>query len=346
MEIILSRTFILVDALNMYFRAKHVAVRGDIDQRIGLALHITLMSILSASQRFNADHVVLCLEGRSWRKDFYEPYKKNRAVARGKLKPKEIEDDEMFFEAYNDLCTFISEHTNVTVLQHDRVEADDFIARWIQNHPKDEHIIVSSDSDFVQLLSDNVRQYNGIANQIVTIDGFYDEQNNPIIDKKTKAHKQIAHEVDKYDQPAFALFEKCMRGDTSDNIFSAFPGVRKKGSQKKAGLLEAFADRGTRGFTWNNLMLQRWVDHNNVEHRVRDDYERNVILVDLTEQPDEIKEMLDETITVAQRITRNNKQIGVWFMKFCGKHNLPKVSDNAQAFGKLLTAGYINNDQD
>ena len=28
------------------------------------------------------------------------------------------------------------------------IEADDFIARWIQNHPDAEHVIVSSDSDF------------------------------------------------------------------------------------------------------------------------------------------------------------------------------------------------------
>jgi len=36
-------------------------------------------------------------------------------------------------------------------------------------------------------------------------------------------------------------------------------------------------------------MLQRWIDHNEVEHRVLDDYERNCILVDLTMQPDDIK---------------------------------------------------------
>ena len=37
-------------------------------------------------------------------------------------------------------------------------------------------------------------------------------------------------------------------------------------------------------------MLQRWVDHEEVEHRVRDDFERNQILIDLTKQPDEIKQ--------------------------------------------------------
>ena len=38
------------------------------------------------------------------------------------------------------------------------------------------------------------------------------------------------------------------------------------------------------------MMLQRWVDHEEQEHRVKDDFERNSILIDLTKQPDEVKE--------------------------------------------------------
>ena len=38
-----------------------------------MALHITLNSIKKAWKDFDADHVVFCLEGRSWRKDYYEP---------------------------------------------------------------------------------------------------------------------------------------------------------------------------------------------------------------------------------------------------------------------------------
>ena len=44
------------------------------------------------------------------------------------------------------------------------------------------------------------------------------------------------------------LFEKCMRGDPTDNVFSAFPKVRK------TKLLEAFQDRNAQGFIWNNVM--------------------------------------------------------------------------------------------
>ena len=96
--------------------------------------------------------------------------------------------------------------------------------------------------------------------------------------------------------PEWLLFEKCMRGDSSDNVFSAYPGVRKKGTKNKVGLLEAFEDRKSKGYAWNNMMLQRWTDHNGAEHRVLDDYNRNKELIDLTAMPDEIKDRVDLAI--------------------------------------------------
>jgi hypothetical protein len=41
-----------------------------------------------------------------------------------------------------------------------------------------------------------------------------------------------------------------------------------KAVSKKVGLTEAFEDRNSKGFNWNNLMLQRWTDHEGKEHRV------------------------------------------------------------------------------
>ena len=166
-------------------------------------------------------HVVLCLEGRSWRKDAYEPYKRNRAEARSALTDQEKTEDEEFWQAFDELQDFFKDKTNCTVLQNKDCEADDFIARWIHNHPNDKHCIVSSDSDFYQLIKENVTQYNGIMGQLITHEGIYDDNGKPIIDKKTKEPKKI-------ESPEWILFEKCIRGDTSDNIFSAFPGARKK----------------------------------------------------------------------------------------------------------------------
>ena len=130
-----------------------------------------------------------------------------------------------------------------------------------------------------------------------------------------------------------------MRGDSTDNVFSAYPGVRTKGSKNKVGLIEAYADREKQGFSWNNMQLQRWVDHNQVEHRVRDDYERNRVLIDLTCQPDDVKVSVDTHIREGVR-TVTTPQVGIHFMKFCGKYELTKISEQADTYAKWLNAPY------
>jgi len=137
------------------------------------------------------------------------------------------------------------------------------------------------------------------------------------------------------------LFEKCMRGDTSDNIFSAYPGVREKGTKNKIGLREAFADRNSRGYSWNNMMLQRWVDHEGVEHRVKDDYERNCLLCDLTAQPAEIRQIINDTIKTATTADKNISQVGIRLLKFCASYDLVKVSEQVQSYADPLNARYI-----
>ena len=325
--------YLIVDTANTFFRARHSAHRqSDTWDKLGFAIHVTLSSVNKAWREQKADHVIFCLEGRSWRKDFYKPYKANRAVARAALTEAEAEEDALFWEAFDDLKSFLGEKTNCTVLQHPELEADDLVAGWIQSHPNDHHTIVSSDTDFHQLLAPNVNQYNGIADELHTLQGILDKRGKPVIDKKTKLPKVIP-------DPSWILFEKCMRGDPTDNIFSAYPGVRTKGSKNKVGLTEAYEDRNRQGFNWNNLMLQRWTDHEGVEHRVVDDYNRNVVLVDLKAQPEEIKAKIAATIAEGS-VTKNVAQVGTKFLKFCGKYELNKLSEHATQYSEFLNAEY------
>ena len=323
--------YLLVDGLNMFMRAKHVGGKGTIDMKIGMAMHIMFNSINKCWREFDGNHIVLCLEGRSWRKDFYEPYKKNRKVTMDQRSPREIEDDELYFEAYDDMVKFFAEKTNCSVIRCEQAEADDMIALWIQDHPEDEHMIVSTDSDFYQLMADNVQQYNGTTDQLVSLEGFVDAKTGKrVIDKKTGNEKELP-------DPEYILFEKCVRGDPTDNVFSAYPGVRTKGTKNKVGLQEAFADKDTKGYNWNNFMLQRWVDHNDEEHRVIDDFERNKILIDLTQQPDEIKAGIRNVF--AESSNKDKVQnVGIFFMKFCNKWNMPKLTESATEFGEILNA--------
>jgi hypothetical protein len=319
-------TYIIVDTANTFFRARHV-IKGDADTKLGMAFHITLNSIKKAWQDFKGTHVVFCLEGRSWRKDYYEPYKRNRSDARAALTPKEQEEDQLFWESFDKFKEFITEKTNCTVLQHPQLEADDLIAGWIQSHPNDDHVIISTDSDFMQLIAPNVSQYNGVMEHHITHEGIFDKKGKRVTDTKTKEPKAIP-------DPQWLLFEKCMRGDSSDNVFSAYPKVRKN------KLEEAFNDRDTKGFAWNNLMLQRWVDHNGEEHRVLEDYERNRKLIDLTQQPDDIKSKIFGTIKENIDQEKNVNQVGIRLLKFCQLYDLQKISEQAQSYAEPLNARY------
>jgi len=238
------------------------------------------------------------------------------------------------FQSYDDMITFLDEKTNVTLLQNSEAEADDMIAVFIEAHPNDHHIIVSSDSDYFQLISDNVTMYDGVQNRIITKDGFFKDDKNmtPIKEKKTG-------EVKEAPDPKWLLFEKCIRGDTSDNIFSAYPGCRKKGTKNKVGMLEAYADKDSGGFSWNNFMLQRWTDHNGEEHTVRDDFERNVQLIDLTAQPLELKIKFVETIA-ENSVPKTNTGVGMNFLKFCGIHDLQNLAKSPDELASILNQPY------
>ena len=325
--------YALIDTANTFFRARHIASRNsDTWEKIGMALHLTMASTNQIVKKFGIDHVVFCLEGRSWRKDYYAPYKKNRVVDTMSQTEAEVEENKMFWETYETFTTYLKEKTNVSVLRDPKAEADDLIARFIHLHPDDEHFIISSDTDYVQLITENVKQYNGVANQLITLEGYFDDKGKIVKDKKTKEPKLL-------EDPKYLLFKKCMRGDGTDNVFSAYPGVREKGSQKKAGLVEAYQDRTKQGFDWNNMMLQRWVDHDGVEHRVRDDYERNRVLIDLTAQPEDVKLSVDTNIREGVRRT-TIPQVGIHLMRFCGKYDLNKISDNADTYAKWLNSPY------
>ena len=327
--------YALIDTANTFFRARHVASRNSTpDEKVGMALHLTLASTNQIVRKFGIDHVVFCTEGRSWRKDFYKPYKANRVVDTMSQTEAEVEENKLFWETYENFTTFLREKTNVSILRDPKAEADDIIARFVALHPADEHFIISSDTDFLQLVTPKVKIYNGITNELITLEGYIKDNGKPVLDK-LKNPKLL-------EDPQYILFRKCMRGDGTDNVFSAYPGVREKGSKNKAGLIEAYADRNKQGFSWNNLLLQRWLDHDNVEHRVRDDYERNRTLIDLTAQPEDVKLSVDKHIREGVRRT-TIPQVGIHLMKFCGRYQLQKISDNAETYAKWLNSPYVGN---
>lgn len=325
----MSKTFLLIDTMNLLWRAAHVT-RGDTYDRVGLSLHIVLNSLLYTHMKFKVDHVIFCFEGTPWRKKYYKAYKENRKVKDASATQTEREFKDYLMQAMNDLREFLDTKTNVTVLQNDQLEADDLIAGWIQNHKEDQHIIVSSDSDFQQLIADNVMIFNGVDKKILKSDGVYDEYMKPV-----KKDGQLVA----LPNPEYFLFEKIIRGDTSDNIKPAYPGARKKGTKNKIGIEEAFADRNSQGYAWNNFMNSIWTDENGNDQLVKLHYEMNKMLIDLSEQPEDIKNEIVNTIVQVYQNPKKKSQIGFPFVKFCKKYELTNMAEQSERLVAIMAKG-------
>lgn len=370
--------YLIVDVANLFHRARH-AVGGDAFTKSGMSLHIVFRSLRKIFREHSCDHVVMCLEGRSWRYSTYPQYKAKRKLDRAVAKAKDAEEEEIFFHTMDSFSKYIMEKTRCTVLQCDGAEGDDFVARWIQLHPADEHIILSGDSDFVQLLAPNVSIYNGLDDVLITPTAIFDSKGKQLVfavdpskgkikigkplDEARKAHDKAEKEKKKLypshvpeefsfsPEPEWwrkALFIKIIRGDSSDSVFSAYPGVRYEGSSKKIGIREAWEDRKSMGYQWNNFMLQTWdkfigedASGNKQTQRVRvlDEFQINSSLIDLTEQPQEIKDLMDSVIIQAvQKEPVGN--VGISFLRFCDEYQLTNLSKEATEHAQYLNKGY------
>lgn len=342
-----SHTMIHIDGLNLFHRQIHMTNPAlGIDNAIGMALHLILYSMKKEYTTWKGSHAVFYLEGHSWRKHIYPPYKANRKVVKEALTEKEREDFEILKGAFDDFSEFIRNKTNISVIQNPNAEADDLIAVFIESHPNDTHVLISSDSDFYQLLKfSNVIIYDPIKDIRITRDGIHNDKGKRLafmVDTtaKIKVGKEDPTFVCDPDWYNYALFLKCVRGDKSDNIFSAYPGVREKGTKTSIGIREAYLDT-EKGYAWNNFMLQKFSHHDGTEHKVKDDFDVNSLLIDLSRIPDNIKMECLQTIATATE-DKNIKavDIGHAFMKFCGRWNLPKIANNVGQFMPILLDKY------
>lgn len=326
------KTYILVDFMNMAHRAKNVTFNSDLDTQIGNSMQIIFNSIKKVNNLFGADHAVVCTEGSSWRKKYDPKYKQNRVMKQISKPIEEQEDDKIFMEAMNDLESFIAEKTNITVLNNRYAEADDMIAFFIQCHPEDRHYIISGDTDYIQLLTDKVFMYNGVSEELLTVDGYFKINGKQAKDSKGN--------IKVMPDPKYALFEKCIRGDSSDNVFTAYPRVRTKGTKNKVGIMEAFADMENKGYDWNNFMQTKYTDHEGEEQLVLERYEANRLLIDLTMQPEYVKEAC--LLSMADALASERVSgVGINFLKFCNTWNLVNLAKFPDEIANILNKSYV-----
>lgn len=345
------KKYILIDAYNIFFRALHTITERNEDLCRRMILHMMINMIKKACDKFSPDHVVLCCDGSgTWRKSEYPAYKLNRVEKLNLRTPYEVNRDEIAKDMFvNVLLPFFKDETNVSVLQYQNAEADDLVSRFVFLHPNDDIIIVSTDNDFVQLLNDHVFVYNSMEDRLITEKGIVETiKNKPlkflIKDGKVSVPKN-QNELDescyipRKDWVEYLLFTKCIRGDKSDNIFSAYPGVREKSTKTKVGLLEAFEDRNSKSYAWNTFMNSTWTDIEGKEHTVKEDYEFNKKLIDMKEIPEKFKNFIDNYIISSLKY-EPVKMVTFRLSNFLKKWDLINLDKSISSFSEYFSKQY------
>lgn len=296
----------IVDASNMLFRVHAINSKeemGTPEEKAALSLHIGINTLWSIFKKHKPDHLVLAFEGtNNWRKTYTKSpecisgrtYKANRIVDKSK---------EAFYELINDFKKLLEEHTSIVCLSGDKLEGDDVIAGYVQRFAKtDDNItIISGDKDFVQLLKHpNVKLFD------------------------TDKGKERLHEDADY-----FIFEKCFRGDSGDNVMSAFPKLRS------TKIIKAYHDE----YEFLQLMKSEWsvknVDTNEDKtFKVQDLYLENKLLMDLEAQPDDIRDRIE--VAIDECLASQGKYSNFHFMGFCGKHGLKEIATKSTYYTDLF----------
>jgi 5'-3' exonuclease len=293
----------------MLYRTFFVQKQESDETIAGLATHTGLVTLNKYFKKFKPDRVVMAFDRASWRKEYTaselclskKPYKGNR---RKDMTPAQEAKYARFKAHISEFENLIAEHTTIISLAEERCEADDLIAGFCQHmkgNDDDEIIIISADSDLLQLT-----RYGNVK----------------VISPANDKEQSLA---DYNDDPLYYLFQKCVRGDPTDNVQSAYPRVQSKRIEK------AYNDP----FERVQLMKERWTNENKVEFLVEKIFEENQLLIDLEKQPADIRALIENNVKEA---LEKERQFSMFFiLKFIGKYKLNRIKESIDQYIPLLS---------
>lgn len=299
-------TFLLVDMSNILHKTFYVNAREDIHTLTALAYHTSLVTLNKYHKLYKPDQTVFAFDRGNWRKyytlseDCYSG-KLYKGQRRQNMTPKEKERYETFLAFVDDFEALMREHTGIVCLAGDGLEADDLIAGFSQIYgDEDKVIIVTADKDMMQLLR---------------------HPNVELIDPTSGKNRTLEEWNDDAD---YFMYCKCLRGDTGDNVQSAYPRIRS------ARMKETYDDSYKR----INMMNETWTNHEGRELVVGKLFEENELLMDLSKQPACIRRKIFETIE--HEMNNPGSFSHFHFLKFLGKYQLKNVSKQLETFIPLL----------
>ena len=205
-----KKVLIVFDSNSVIHRAFHAlppltTKRGEV---VG-AVYGFLLVFLKAIKEFQPDFVAACfdIKGPTFRHEKYEQYKAQRPKA----------PDELYLQI--PMVKDVLKSFGVPVYEKQGFEGDDLIGTIAKLSPT-ETIIISGDSDNLQLIDDKIKVYTlrkGVKDTVL-----YDEA---LVVKKYQGLK-----------PKQLIDYRALRGDPTDNI----PGVKGVGEKTATKLLQRF----------------------------------------------------------------------------------------------------------
>lgn len=213
---------VLIDGHNLLFRMFYGIPRPVYNQK-GEDIKAVMGfvgGVFKLIKTLNADRILIVFDSVtsiSDRKDTYEDYKQNR------IDYSELPDEENPFVQLPKIFQTL-DFLELSYHIADGYEADDYIASICHKHQDYKITIVSTDSDFNQLVNDRVTIFNPRGKNGI----YYTPE------KVLEKHQVHPHQIVDY---------KSLIGDTADNI----PGVKGIGPKRAAeiltyGSLEAILD--------------------------------------------------------------------------------------------------------
>ena len=240
---------------------------NDVDE--DLLRHMVLNGIRSYRNKFSKEYgelVICCDDTNNWRKDSFPYYKAHRKTNRDESDL----DWPNIFNCLNNIRDELKEFFPYKHIRVNRCEADDIIGTICHTEGvalgdgKEKILVLSGDKDFIQLqVYANVSQYDPVRKKMI-----------------------------KHKDPAQYLLEHIAKGDRGDgipNVLSSDDTFVSGGRQKpmRANRLEEIM----------NLVQKYNVDELS-EYEWATGYQRNEILVDLINTPDELQEQILEQFEV------------------------------------------------
>jgi len=199
---------LLIDANNLLYRAYHVSsLKNKKGERVSGAFN-SMRMISNLMKKFRPDSVVIAWDlGKSKsRLAIYPEYKGQRDKNRK-------EEDKISIAKNKEILQKIFSYLPVKQIHVQDIEADDIIW-WLNKRLKGKKIIVSNDSDFIQLIDKRTSLFMPQAKPVWT-------KWNKKIKVQSKSHIITPASVDKFIgfKRKYYVLWKSMVGDDSDNIF-------------------------------------------------------------------------------------------------------------------------------